>query len=284
MNKRQQNNKNKKMSNKESKKTSAKSSSKPPKKPGKPRKQSPAEDDIFTAEYIVAERLVTPKGRKNGKNGGGRPLRQFYIKWHGYSDVHNTWEPEQNLLDPTILAEWRELHPLSSTSTSPSEADKSKGLKRKSPASSEEEEEMVEVKDEDEEEEGGEAAKKKKMKKPKTSLRKAPGTPQQQKQKKKKKQWLPKKAKSSSKKKGSAKSSGGTTSVRKSISEQAIATIDVPVSIPGAAAASQPAIIFTEFLMTEPVWHHIHADQARIDHVLDTSGVSSPESADELMA
>ncbi len=267
------------MSSKESKKTSAKSSSKPPKKPSKPRKQSPAEDDIFTAEYIVAERLVTPKGRKNGKNGGGRPLRQFYIKWHGYSDVHNTWEPEQNLLDPTILAEWRELHPLSSTSTS-SEADKSKGLKRKSPASSEEEEEVV-VEVKDEEEEGGEGAKKKKMKKPKTSLRKAPGTPQQK--QKKKKQWLPKKAKSSSKKKGSAKSNG-TTAVRKSISEQAIATIDVPVSIPGAAAASQPAIIFTEFLMTEPVWHHIHADQARIDHVLDTSGVSSPESADELMA
>ena len=41
---------------------------------------------IFTAERIVRHRL------RRGK-------REYLVKWRGYSNRHNTWEPSENILD-----------------------------------------------------------------------------------------------------------------------------------------------------------------------------------------
>ena len=47
-------------------------------------------DDIYQVERILKERI------RRGK-------RQFYVKWLGYSSRHNTWEPEENILDPRLI-------------------------------------------------------------------------------------------------------------------------------------------------------------------------------------
>ena len=53
---------------------------------------SSAEDnaDTYQVERILKQRV------RGGKT-------QFYIKWHGYSSRHNTWEPEENILDPQLV-------------------------------------------------------------------------------------------------------------------------------------------------------------------------------------
>eukprot|EP00794_Sanderia_malayensis_P008935 gene8936-9888_t len=50
----------------------------------------PARGEVFAAERILKRRLK--KGRV-----------QYLVKWHGYSQKYNTWEPEENLLDPRLL-------------------------------------------------------------------------------------------------------------------------------------------------------------------------------------
>lgn len=48
------------------------------------------EDRIFTAEYIAKKRL------KNNRV-------EYYVKWKGYAEKYNTWEPESNILDPMLI-------------------------------------------------------------------------------------------------------------------------------------------------------------------------------------
>ena len=33
---------------------------------------------------------------------------QYLIKWKGYSDAHNSWEPKENVNAPTLLAAYHE--------------------------------------------------------------------------------------------------------------------------------------------------------------------------------
>jgi len=49
---------------------------------------------------FVAERIVK---RRHVKNGGGV---EYLIKWKGWSPYHNTWEPEGNVLDKGLIAEY----------------------------------------------------------------------------------------------------------------------------------------------------------------------------------
>ncbi len=58
--------------------------------PVSPVKHNASEGGIFQAEKIIADRKISSR-------------REYLIKWKGFSDDHNTWESERNILDPYFL-------------------------------------------------------------------------------------------------------------------------------------------------------------------------------------
>ncbi|MED6290820.1 Chromobox protein 2, partial [Characodon lateralis] len=48
-------------------------------------------EQVFDAECILNKRL------RKGK-------LEFLVKWRGWSSKHNSWEPQENILDPRLLA------------------------------------------------------------------------------------------------------------------------------------------------------------------------------------
>ena len=50
--------------------------------------------NVYTAERIVEERM--------GDGGAA----QYLVRWEGYDESHDTWEPAENLLDPALLEDW----------------------------------------------------------------------------------------------------------------------------------------------------------------------------------
>ena len=46
---------------------------------------------MYTAERIRAERVSPADG-----------TRQFLVRWEGYTEADDTWEPAENLLDPQV--------------------------------------------------------------------------------------------------------------------------------------------------------------------------------------
>lgn len=53
----------------------------------------PAPLEIDGETYYQVERILATRER----NAGRKKLREFLIKWQGYDDSHNSWEPESNL-------------------------------------------------------------------------------------------------------------------------------------------------------------------------------------------
>ena len=51
------------------------------------------DEDVYTAERIVKSRK-----RKN--------IQEYLVKWEGYPDDQNTWEPEQNIHDKDLIKEF----------------------------------------------------------------------------------------------------------------------------------------------------------------------------------
>uniref|UniRef100_A0A3Q3K8H7 Chromo domain-containing protein n=1 Tax=Monopterus albus TaxID=43700 RepID=A0A3Q3K8H7_MONAL len=49
-------------------------------------------EQVFDAECILNKRL------RKGK-------LEFLVKWRGWSSKHNSWEPQENILDPRLLAD-----------------------------------------------------------------------------------------------------------------------------------------------------------------------------------
>uniref|UniRef100_A0A1B6EPS8 Chromo domain-containing protein n=1 Tax=Cuerna arida TaxID=1464854 RepID=A0A1B6EPS8_9HEMI len=51
------------------------------------------------AEEYVVERIVDVRTR--------RGVKHYFIKWSGYPDSENTWEPEENLTCPELIEEFK---------------------------------------------------------------------------------------------------------------------------------------------------------------------------------
>ena len=60
-------------------------------------KPAPQEPELFRVERILAERT---------KNTGVKP--EYHIKWMGYDESHNSWEPQSGILDSKVLKVWKQ--------------------------------------------------------------------------------------------------------------------------------------------------------------------------------
>jgi hypothetical protein len=55
----------------------------------------PAEKELFMVERILGQR------DRKGK-------LEYHIKWLGYDASHNSWEPQDNILDSKLTEAWRQ--------------------------------------------------------------------------------------------------------------------------------------------------------------------------------
>lgn len=64
-------------------------------------------EPYYKVEKILSKRTkqVSYRKTKSGKKASVKTLTEYLIKWEGYDDTHNSWEPEQNLT-PDLISEY----------------------------------------------------------------------------------------------------------------------------------------------------------------------------------
>ncbi|XP_044260091.1 chromobox protein homolog 3-like isoform X2 [Tribolium madens] len=63
----------------------------------KSKRTSPSPDDDTAPEEYVVEKIIDSRINTSG-------VKEYYLKWIGYDDKDNTWEPEENLDCPGLIA------------------------------------------------------------------------------------------------------------------------------------------------------------------------------------
>jgi len=64
-------------------------------------KSPPNPEVVDGVPFFKVEKILSTRDRRSGR----KKIQEFLIKWEGYDDTHNSWEPKENLT-PDLLADY----------------------------------------------------------------------------------------------------------------------------------------------------------------------------------